>query len=218
MPRLLDLSIFSNVRNPSFGEGILYSRFGTSTSPFRSLLRKWNKQVLRGRAAMLRRGRGTRQSSGMIQPIKQEKCAFLLLNKTLARSRVPQFVEVQVAKPQLSLPALPDANFGSHRRRASTHLCAPSPAAYNSQKPANSRPTSTSIFAIQSVFPNPLSALYPQPSNNLNPIPIGPPRPSQTPATSFNRLYRKSRHWPRFAPDSSSAGPAIKYCSQQLTR
>jgi len=37
----------------------------------------------------------------MIQPIKQEKCAFLLLNKTLARSRVPQFVEVQVAKPEL---------------------------------------------------------------------------------------------------------------------
>jgi hypothetical protein len=23
-----------------------------------------------------------------------------------------------------------------------------------------------------------------------------PPRPSQTPATSFNRPYRKSRHWP----------------------
>jgi hypothetical protein len=143
---------------------------------------------------------------------------FYYWKKRLREAAMPQFVEVQVAKPQLSLPALPDANFGSHRRRASTHLCAPSPAAYNSQKPANSRPTSTSIFAIQSVFPNPLSALYPQPSNNLNPIPIGPPRPSQTPATSFNRLYRKSRHWPRFAPDSSSAGPAIKYCSQQLTR
>jgi hypothetical protein len=53
----LGLSIFSAVRNPSFGEGIFYSRFGTSTSPFCSLLRKWNKQVLRGRAAMLRRGR-----------------------------------------------------------------------------------------------------------------------------------------------------------------
>jgi hypothetical protein len=57
-------------------------------------------------------------------------------------------------------------------RRAKTRLGHPSPAAYNSQKPADSRPTSTSIFAIQSVFPNPLSALYPQPSNNLNRIPI----------------------------------------------
>ena len=38
-----------------------------------------------------------------------------------------------------------------------------------------------------------------------------PPRPSQTPATSFNRLYRKSRHWPRVARNSCMAGPAIKY-------
>src|SRR6202041_2391630 len=71
-----------------------------------------------------------------------------------------------------NLHALPNANFGSHRRRVSTHLYNHSPAPSNSQKPATSRPTFTSIFPIQSVFSSPLSALYPRPSNNLNRIPI----------------------------------------------
>jgi hypothetical protein len=38
-----------------------------------------------------------------------------------------------------------------------------------------------------------------------------PPRSSPTPATSFNRLYRNSRHWPRSTQLSCSAGLAIKY-------
>ena len=47
-----------------------------------------------------------------------------------------------------------------------------------------------------------------------------PPRPSQTPATSFNRLYRKSRHWPPFCAGFLLGGTCDKVLtvSRQISR
>jgi hypothetical protein len=98
-------------------------------------------------------------------------------------------------------------NFGSHRRRVSTHFSGHSSAAYNSRKPATSPQLSLSIFAIPSVSSNPFPTHYPRQSRIPHRIPIA------------HRVRRKQqslsqvppRTFTCAEPTSCPAGPAIKY-------
>ncbi len=137
-------------------------------------------RVFRGKfVAGLKRSHPQLTFSGALQPLRQDQ-AFASFLRTLFRQDWVVYLKPPFGGPEHVLRYLAGYThrvaISNHRLVAFQHdqvtFRCQSSAPYNSQKPLDSRPPSTSIFVIPSVFPNPTPTHSPQLSKDPNPIPI----------------------------------------------